>query len=526
MFVNLASFLTRRGSLGLFVGVWLFLPRALLAETSLSFSFDSVVAAAQALADQPFDETSMKLTGDWLTLNYDEYRALRFRSEHALFRDASPFEVHFFHPGGIFTQMSKVSVVEGNVAHNLKFDPAWFRYDFTRQAPAYPENFGFAGIRVHYPLNTKTYKDELIVFQGASYFKFLGRNQKYGLSARGLAIDSGMNKAEEFPFFREFWISRPEKSSQVLTIFALLDSPSITGAYSFEIHPAENSIVNIREVLFPRKTIDKVGIAPLSSMFFFGENKTLLADDFRPEVHDSDGLLLHTGSGEWVWRPLVNRQWLTNTSFVDRDPRGFGLIQRDREFSSYEDVEAFYHERPSYWIEPTNSWGGGRIELVELPTRSEINDNIVVFWVPEQPVVAGNRLEFSYRLTALLDDKKLVPSHVARTLQSRVGTVARAGLEGMVNNGRLFVVEFTGKELELLSANEPVEGMISNSSGRVENIVCHKNSFRNVWRLHFDFYPDGKNAADLRVYLKLKDKALTETWSYLWTPFDESARVL
>jgi glucans biosynthesis protein len=496
-----------------------------IAEAPTDFNFETVIARAKELADKPFDDASGKLQGDWLTLNYDDYRAVRFKAENALFKGKSPFEIHFFHSGFIFERMVDIAVVEGDSSTKMKFNPEWFRYDFTRAVPSYPEGMGFAGIRVHYPLNTDEYKDELIVFQGSSYFKFLGKGQKYGLSARGLAVDSGMNSPEEFPFYRQFWLRQPKPSEKTLTIYALLDSLRIAGAYEFQVTPGTNSVVHIRQVLFARADIEKVGIAPLSSMYFYGENKTLLVDDFRPEVHDSDGLLFQTGAGEWVWRPLVNRQWLTNTSFVDHNPRGFGLMQRDREFASYEDVEAYYHQRPSYWIEPTSKWGAGRIELVELPTNTEINDNIVSFWVPEKPIKAGDRVEFSYKVTSLKDPAELMPAKTGRTLQSRVGTVTRPGVDGFDPNGRIFVLDFVGEELNAIPANQPVEGVITHSSGKIENVVCHKHEFRDGWRLHFDFHPDGKTPADFRVYLKLGDKALSETWTYLWTPFDESVRV-
>src|SRR5205085_6387853 len=155
-----------------------------------------------------------------------------------------------------------------------------------------------------------------------------------------------------------------------VTVYALLESQRATGAYRFDIVPGAETVVRVQARLYLRAAATQVatlGIAPLTSMFFSGENQPRRGD-FRPEVHDSDGLQVATGDGEWLWRPLQNPARMTVTSFAVRELRGFGLMQRDRTFSSYEDTEARYERRPSAWVRPLSDWGPGRVELVQLPT--------------------------------------------------------------------------------------------------------------------------------------------------------------
>src|SRR5690606_23556797 len=280
-------------------------------------------------------------------------------------------------------------------------DPDFFIYHGDPvQVPADAiSRLGYAGLRVHYPLNKPQYKDEFLVFQGASYFRLVGPGQAYGLSARGLAINTAEASGEEFPAFREFWLIKPAADASRMWFIALLDSPSLTGAYSFELAPGAPTSVRVEARLFPRADITKLGIAPLTSMFFYGENRTRFIDDFRPEVHDSDGLLMQTGAGEWIWRPLANPPELRVTSLQDRNPLGFGLLQRHRNFVTYHDTEAKYVRRASICIEPDGQWGAGRLELVVIPTDSDTNDNIVAYWVPSAPVKAGSDWRFRYKLT-------------------------------------------------------------------------------------------------------------------------------
>jgi glucans biosynthesis protein len=479
------------------------------------FTFATVERFAQDRASKPYRNRSAKLPEDIAKLTYDQYRDIRFHRTSSLWYDRALFEVQFFHRGFNFDRRVNISEVSGGVARPVLYNPAMF--DFGPKVPKLqlPTDLGFAGFRIHYPLNSPVYKDELIVFLGASYFRVLGRNQTYGLSARGLAIDTGAASGEEFPYFTDFWLVRPDPQQRTLTIYALLDSPGITGAYQFEVRPGTTTQVQVTAELYPRRQIAKLGIAPMTSMFLYGENQgSHRFDDFRPEVHDSDGLMTESGTGEWLWRPLVNPKDLRVNRFMDEHPRGFGLVQRDRDFTHYQDNESRYERRPSYRIEPLGDWGKGGVELVEIPSDEEIHDNIVSYWVPDAPVQPQKPVTFSYLLSAYTNTTqwppggKVIATHFARLMR---GTSVVAGV-------RRVVVDFSGGDLDSLSGTQPVQAAASASGGEIEGVTVERLAANGVWRVSMLMKPSGDKAVDLRCYLTLYGEALTETWTYLWTP--------
>lgn len=488
------------------------------APTVPAVTFETIIEKAKALAASDFVDSSEQKAGkEWASVSYDEYRSIRFRPEMALWKGSSPFEVQLFHPGFLYDRAVTINLVEEGKPHEVPFDRLLFRYDNPRLNDLPAQLPGYAGFRVTYPLHSNSRQDEVIVFLGASYFKFLGRQQKYGLSARGLAIDTALPKGEEFPFFKEFWLVKPAELSRSMTAFAILDSPSVTGAYRFTITPSTSTQVAVSAVLFFRHAVDKVGLAPLTSMFLFGENRHRVFQDFRSEVHDSDGLLLHTGSGEWVWRPLQNWKYLQLSSFNDSNPTGFGLLQRDRNFDHYQDLESLYHQRASYWVEPKGHWGAGHVELVEIPADHETNDNVAAYWVPRDTPTAGTQIEISYTVTSYLDGGQLSPN--GKVVATREGTARRPGsMDSVDDRGRLFVIDFDGGELPLLEADQPIDAVVSVSSGRVANVTAQKNAESGGWRIFFDFFPERDDPAELRAFLKLRGDVLSETWSYLWKP--------
>jgi glucans biosynthesis protein len=381
-----------------------------------------------------------------------------------------------------------------------------------------PVNLGFAGFRLHYPLNSPKVFDELIAFVGASYFRFLGRDQKYGLSARGLALNvEGAAEAEEFPRFREFWIEMPTAGTDKAVIYALLDSQSVTGAYRFDVYPSEATTLDIAVTLFPRRTLATIGLAPLTSMYFEGENERQVADDFRPEVHDSDGLLMQSGAGEWIWRPLRNPRLKAVSSFSDTNPRGFGLMQRDRVFENYQDLEAFYHERPGYWVEPVGQWGEGHVALVELPTENETHDNIVAYWQPRQPYEPGQDINLSYRMRSVADTRAMHPGgKVVNTFQ----TPARASGSNRPSDPthRRFMVDFAGGDLSYyLRDPGQVQLVPSASAGQITHTFLIPNEHTQGFRAAIDVKLEPGTITDLRAFLRAGDRALTETWTFPWT---------
>lgn len=487
--------------------------------------FEQVTEQARQLAGKPYKAPQSPLPESVANLSYNDYRNIRFRQENALWRGERLFEVQFFHPGFLYDHPIDIHVLHDGQVEELRFTPNMFRYDgettavHDALATIDPAKLGFAGFRLHYPLNTPDYKDEFAVFLGASYFRMVGRGQNYGLSARGLAVDTATPDGEEFPSFREYWLVRPEPNATQMTLFALLDSPSVTGAYRFVVHAGNHVVMDIEARLFARNNVDKLGVAPLTSMFLHGENSSGAHDDFRPEVHDSDGLLMHTSGGQWIRRPLSNPPALSVTQLRDTKPLGFGLMQRDRDFEHYLDVEADYHQRPSFWIDPVDGdWGEGGVELVEIPTESEIHDNIVAYWVPDAPFRAGESRRYVYRLST--HGEPLAEHRLGRVIRTRTGWGADpdAAESPGPDALRQFVVGFKGGALAGLDPTQPVQATITTSTGEIKDIKVYKLPDDKTWRASFKLVPQDGQLADMQLSLALRGQTLTETWSYIWNP--------
>ena len=374
------------------------------------FGFPDVVKRARDLAAAPFDGSIPALPDGLANLDFDAWRDIRFKSDKPLLgQEGANFRLELFHLGHLYKRPVVVNVLRDGIPAPIPYATNLFDYGRTKVDNTLPINLGFAGFRLRFPINAPHVWDEVIAFLGASYFRFLGRGQRYGLSARALAINATPSLKEEFPFFREFWIETPDAVAEHVVIYALLDSESATGAFRFDLTPGQESVIDANVSLFARKATPALGLAPLTSMYFVGKADRRFHDDFRGELHDSDGLLMHTGAGEWIWRPLRNPAEPSVSAFLDANPRGFGLLQRDRNFSDYEDLDLAYELRPSYWIEPHEGWGAGNVELVELPTSDESNDNIVAFWAPKDGLDAGKSLAYGYRITSLAMDQSLTP---------------------------------------------------------------------------------------------------------------------
>ncbi len=482
------------------------------------FTFATVQRMAQDRAAHPYRNRSPNLPQNLAKLNYDQFRDIRFHRASALWYDRALFEVQFFHRGFNFDRRVNLNEVSPDGVRSISYNPAMFEFGPLVPKMKLPADLGFAGFRVHFPLNNPAYKDEVMVFLGASYFRVLGRNQLYGLSARGLAVNTASPGGEEFPYFTDFWLERPDPKQRTLTLYALLESPSVTGAYKFELRPGTASQVEVTGELYPRRAIEKIGIAPLTSMFLYGENGTSgrRFDDFRPEVHDSDGLMMQTGGGEWLWRPLVNPKELRVNRFIDQRPRGFALAQRDRDFAHYEDNESRFELRPSYWVEPLGDWGKGGVELVEIPTDEEIHDNIVAYWVPEAPVQPHKPISFSYLLSAYSRAPVWPPG--GRVVATRFGSTATGVAQTTQGAARRVVVDFAGGDLDSLTAAQPVQAAVTSTNGTVDTVTVERLPEAGIWRAALRLKPNGDKPVELRCYLTLYGEALTETWTYLLNP--------
>ncbi|HYC54559.1 MAG TPA: glucan biosynthesis protein G [Candidatus Binatia bacterium] len=476
-----------------------------------AFSIDDVTARALTLSREEYRD-HRKAVPKWMlvgSMTYDQWRDIRFDPQKSLWRsEGLPFQVQFFHPGLYYDRTVAISVIADGKVTPVAFDIKSFDYGKNDFASRIPQDIGYAGLRIHAPMRSKEYFDELIVFLGATYFRALGRDNVYGLSARGIAIDTVAPSGEEFPHFVEFWLERPALDADRLVILALMEGPSITGSYRFEIRPGASTVVDVESHLFPRKPIAKLGIAPLTSMFFFGESSRRRFDDFRPEVHDSDGLLLRFAEGEWLWRPLDNPPRINASSLHMKSPRGFGLLQRDRQFANYQDLETRMERRPSTWVEPKGDWGSGRVELDEIPSDTELVDNIVAYWVPDAPVKPGQRLDFSYTVSFFLDDAGLPPGgRVVATRQD-------GGAKGDTNR---FVLDFSGTDLNALPDTQPPAAVLSASPEDAADMLDHyvvRNPETGGWRVAFQLRRKSDAPIELRAFLKNENGALTETWSY------------
>jgi len=471
------------------------------------FDFAAVEAEAQKLASQPYRDVP-SVTGDMKKLGYDQYRALRSKPETALWRDTGLFRVEFFPAGFIYEKPVSIGIVENGSVTPVVIGSGQFDFSDTGLKQP-PKELALAGFKVTFPLNRPDKFDEVISFLGASYFRSIGREMTYGSSARGLAIDTATERPEEFPTFRAFWLVKPAPAATELTVWAVLDSPGAAGAFAFVIRPGARTVVETRALLFIRHDVSLLGIAPLTSMYFVGKASPP-RDDYRPEIHDADGLAVLTGRGERLWRPLANPSSLAISSFTDTNPRGFGLMQRERSFTQYQDSGTRLETRPSLWVEPIGDWGDGEVRLIEIPTPSETNDNIAAFWVSRWPAKQGGRLEYRYRLSTLSDDAGHPP--LAQVVAMRTAAVPYN------NKTRRVVVEFAGSELGSLQPEQPVEAQVSLSSGKLIRSYVEALPWQKSWRLFIDFEPDGKKPVDMRATLALRGAVLTETFVNVHRP--------
>jgi periplasmic glucans biosynthesis protein len=485
------------------------------------FDYARVKGHAQALAQRSYQPPNRDLPGPLARLDYDGHQALRFRASDSLWRSApNHFRVQFFHRSSLFKERVRLHEIVNGRAREIGYHPSLFDFRKSGIEPrSLSKDLGFAGFRLHFHTD---WEADIASFLGASYFRAVGTDtRQYGLSARGLAIDTGLDGGEEFPIFTHFWLERPAENSARITVYGLLDSVSATGAYRFEIAPGSTTVMDVDAALYPRKTIERLGIAPLTSMYQHGENDRRMAHDWRPEIHDSDGLALFTGGGEWIWRPLVNQPAVRVNSYFDHDPRGFGLLQRDRSFDHYQDDGAHYDRRPSLWVEPkidaTGGWGKGAVQLVELPAPDETYDNIVAFWNPAEKPQPGQELLFSYRLH--WGTRVPFAPRLAQTLATRTGVGGRVGQKRNYFSWR-FAVDFAGGELASLPQDAEVEPVITASRGEIEIASARPQKDVKGYRAMFDLRPTDSSIEpiDLRLYLRLNGQPLTETWLYQWNP--------
>ncbi|TGN41500.1 glucan biosynthesis protein G [Marinobacter confluentis] len=492
----------------------LILPCLYVIQPARAFEFSTVVDRARALAEAKY-QAPPEVPGFLQDLNYQDYQAIRFNPEASLWRQGrSLFQVMMVPPGSFYTHPVKLHQIDASGVQPIPFDKAAYSFPNSELAKRMPADLGHAGFKLTFPFGEGTDQNQFLVFAGASYFRGVGAENGFGISARGIAVDTGLGSGEEFPSFTEFWLERPAAGSDRMRVYGLLNGPSVSGAYRFDIKPGLATRVDVTAELFFRDAVEQPGLAPLTSMFYYGESTPRPAGEWRPQVHDSDGLLIYDkGSEEWLWRPLMNPSRLRLSYMQVNRLGGFGLIQRDTAFHEFEDAEAHYEKRPSAWVSPRNGWADGEVVLVEIPTDSETNDNIVAFWKPGEAATAGAHQAFGYTLS--FGGPSVAGQDSGRVMKTFVGDGNRVG-GGDVENAYRVIVDFAGGPLDKLSPDAAVVSDVS-VAGEDSEIVEHFVEYieaGNKWRLSMLVRPGRGVDPVFRGQLRLDGKPLTEVWTY------------
>ena len=507
---------TTRGANGLVLGA------------AQPFSFDALKLRAKDLGAKPYAAPPRPAPEIVAKIDYAIHGSLKYRTDAALFAQGpGQFPVTFFHLGQYFQKSVRMFHVAAGQAREIVYRPSLFDMPADSIARQLGVNAGFAGFRFQESrkgqpnranngtLDWKT--NDWAAFLGASYLRAIGADYQYGMSARGLAIDTAVaGLTEEFPDFTDFYIDTTD--SAAATVYALLSGPSVAGAYKFRLERGIGVTMDVDATLHVRQPVSRFCLAPLTSMYWYSETNRTISPDWRPEVHDSDGLALWTGGGERIWRPLNNPPRTTVSTFLDDNPKGFGLLQRDRSYGNYLDG-VHYERRPSVWVEPKGNWGRGAVQLIEIPTEDEVNDNIVAAWVPAEPVKAGQSIDLAYRLHWQNDAPD--PGPLARTVATHTGLGGEPGTTIRPNTNRKFIVEFLGGPLAKLPAGAIPDAVLTTSRGKIGARVFTEELANDVpghWRTIFDVEVIGTDPVELRLFLRSASAVLTETWAYQYHP--------
>jgi periplasmic glucans biosynthesis protein len=482
-------------------------PAGFALGTPSPFQASVVTDAARALAKQPFKPISTDLPAPFRNLTYEQYVAVQGKPGTALWiNETLGFALEPLHRGFIFSSPVEINIVAQGQARPVIYDPAL--YDFGKLAVrGQIGDIGFSGFRVLTPQDGKGFA-EIATFQGASFFRAVAQGQNPGTMARALSIKTADPRGEEFPMIRTFWIERPTLADDMLVIHALIDSESVSGAYRFTLRPGEATIIDTECTLFPRVGVDNFGLATMSATVLSEAIDHRRPDDVRLALAEIGGVQMSTGNNEWIWRPASNRETLQISTFVDEHPRGFGFLQRNREFDYYEDDEQHWELRPSLWIEPIGDWGAGGLQLIEIPSDSEANDNIIAYWRPRQPLVAGNETSFAYRQFWCW----YPPEQPALAIV----TDTRSG-HGSSGRQRRFLVEFTGDFLGDPQQSQAVKPVLTATPGTITSIRQFPVPNTKVYRVLFEFDPGNAVSSEMRLVLEADSKPVSETWLYRWT---------
>jgi glucans biosynthesis protein len=472
------------------------------------FSRDVVVEVAQALAAKPYGAPPTDLREPFASLTYEQFVGIKMKPGAAIWSGENRgFTIEPLHRGHIFTAAVDLYFVDNGAALRFGYDQARFDYGGLKVPEKLPD-LGYSGFRVLHSQSGAA-EAEVAIFQGASFYRAVARGQNLGVTARALSIRTADPHGEEFPAFRSFWIEKPAPGDNALVIHALVDSPSVAGAYRFTLRPGEATIIDTEATLFPRTSVDHYGLAGFAAASLYTPLDRRRADDLRPMVAAVNGLQMLTGKNEWLWRPVSNRENLQFSSFVDANPKGFGALVRNRDISAYQDDDQHWERRPSLWIEPLGDWSEGAINLLEIPSESENNENIVAYWRPKASLFGGAQMSFAYRQFWCWEPPARPPLAMA--------TDARSG-RALGSKLRRFIVVFSGDVLSDPQKTAHLSAALTTSPGSATNIRTFLNPLAKTCRVVFDVDPAGEAYCEMRLVLNSDETPISETWLYRWTP--------
>lgn len=465
-----------------------------------------VVELARGLSKRPMVPNPIDLPDGLGQLPFDAASQIRLQPQHMVWAgEQRGFVVEPLHRGSIFSNQVTIFVVEDGAVRRISFDKS--RFDYGRvPVPASTADLGFSGFRLHAGSDRLS---ETAIFQGATFFRAIARGQMFGAVARSLVLRPGEQRGEEVPYFRAFWIERPGPASSALTLHALIDSESVTAAIRMTIRPGDVTINDVEMIVFARAQLDNVGFGGMTGTFLFAPQRRRVFDEVRAAVHEVSGLQIRTGADEWLYRPLNNPEQLQISAFVDNNPRGFGLVQRERDFNAYQDDDQRFELRPSIWVEPLGDWGAGTVQLLEVPSDSELNDNIISHWRPRQPIAAGSETSISYRQFWCWQTPEVPPVATVRAVRQGRGSQGRR---------RRFFVDFSGDGLADASLFQSVKLLLSATPGAIHNARLVPYPERRSMRVSFELDPGTENSCELRLQLEVAGRPITETWLNRWTP--------
>lgn len=472
-----------------------------------AFDHTKLVDVARVLARRPYTAATSDLPEPLKALNYEQYVAIKAQPQALIWGgEGRGFVVEPLHRGFVFTNPVSLFAVEDGVVRRIGYDRSQF--EFGRVNPqSFPPDLDFSGFRL-FSTSGQGQAFEFALVQGASFFRAMGRGQNYGVVSRTLTLRPAETRGEEFPSFRAFWFERPSPGSNALVAHGLLDSESVVGAVRMTFRPGEVTIVDVEMTLVPRVTLEHVGFAGMTGTFLHGPIDRRGVDDARAAVYEATGLQILNGSGELLWRPLQNPETLQISAFLDTNPQGFGLLQRERSFESFQDDDQRWERRPSLWIEPVGDWGPGAVQLIEIPSDSEVNDNILAYWRPKNPIAANTEASIAYREFWCWSPPGR-PA-LASVSSTRVG-------RGTNNRRRRFLVDFSGESLFRIPAGD-IKASLSATPGQILGLKLWSYPDRKAMRVSFDLDPGSDNSSEMRLVLEAGGKPISETWLYRWTP--------